>query len=226
MLRLSPDARELTDLVEDLQRRGGRMLGITGAPGAGKSVLAALLASRHGATVVPMDGFHLADVELERRGLRERKGAPDTFDAEGYAVLLRRVRAREALVMAPAFERDLEQPIAGALAVPGSAGLVVTEGNYLLLPAAPWPGVRAELDAVWHVVTDEALRRERLRARHERFGKTPDQALAWVETVDQPNADLVAAAAGSADLTLDVREWVLPTPGPSTTASPRSRHTT
>lgn len=204
MLRLSPDARELADLVADLHRRGGRMLGITGAPGAGKSTLAALLARRHGATVVPMDGFHLADVELERRGLRGRKGAPETFDADGYAVLLRRVRGREALVMAPAFDRDLEQPVAGAIAIPHTADLVVTEGNYLLLPDAAWPEVRRQLDAVWHVVTDETLRLRRLTARHERFGKTPAQARAWVEAVDRPNARLVETHADRADLVLDL----------------------
>ena len=202
------DVRELDDLVADLRRRGARMLGITGAPGAGKSTLAHLLARRHDAAVVPMDGFHLADVELERRGLRDRKGAPETFDTEGYAVLLQRVRGREALVMAPAFERDLEQPIAGAIAIPGSVDLVVSEGNYLLLPDAPWPDVRAELDAVWHVVTDDALRLDRLRARHERSGKTPAEARAWVETVDQPNARRVDAAAGQADLLVDLTRLV------------------
>ena len=209
MLRLSPDARELADLVADLHRRGGRLLGITGAPGAGKSTLAALLAGRHGATVVPMDGFHLADVELERRGLRERKGAPETFDAEGYAVLLGRVRGREALVMAPTFDRDLEQPVAAAIAIPRTADLVVTEGNYLLLPDDPWPEVRRQLDAVWHVVTDETVRLRRLTARHERFGKTPEQARAWVARVDGPNAERVAAAAGQADLVIDLTRVTL-----------------
>ncbi|MCW2851956.1 MAG: coaA 1 [Nocardioides sp.] len=202
MLRLSPDGLELADLLPAV----GRMLGITGSPGAGKSMLAALLALRHGATVVPMDGFHLADIELERRGLRDRKGAPETFDAPGYAALLRRVRDREDLVLAPTFERELEQPVAGALPVPGDAELVVTEGNYLLLPEQPWPRVRAQLDDVWHVVVDDGLRLERLVARHVRFGKTPDEARAWVERVDQPNALRVEAAAGRADLVLDLTD--------------------
>jgi pantothenate kinase len=202
VLRLSPDGLELADLLPAV----GRMLGITGAPGAGKSTLADLLGARHGATVVPMDGFHLADVELERRGLRDRKGAPETFDAPGYAALLRRVRDREDLVLAPTFERELEQPVAGALPVPGDAELVVTEGNYLLLPEQPWPRVRAQLDDVWHVVVDDGLRLERLVARHVRFGKTPDEARAWVERVDQPNALRVEAAAGRADLVLDLTD--------------------
>ena len=56
--------------LDDLRSRvPERLLGITGAPGVGKSTVAALLARSWGAVVVPMDGFHLADVELARRGL-------------------------------------------------------------------------------------------------------------------------------------------------------------
>lgn len=191
--------------LDDLRSRvPGRLLGLTGAPGVGKSTLAALLARSWGAVVVPMDGFHLADVELSRRGLLGRKGAPETFDAEGYAALLARVRGREPLVMAPAFERDLEQPLAGALPVPGSAGLVVTEGNYLLLDEPRWTAVRAQLDAVWHLRVDPALRSERLLARHVAFGKTAAEAEAWVRAVDDPNATLVEAAAERADLVIDL----------------------
>ncbi|HEY0949020.1 nucleoside/nucleotide kinase family protein [Nocardioides sp.] len=182
---------------------GTRLLGITGAPGAGKSTLAAALRERDGVAVVPMDGFHYADVELVRRGLRERKGAPETFDAEGYAALLRRVRAGEADVVAPMFERDLEQPLAGAIPVPAT-GTVVTEGNYLLLDEPRWRAVRAQLDVVWHVVLDDAVRIERLVERHVRFGKTPEEARAWVASVDEPNARLVEACRERADLVVEL----------------------
>jgi pantothenate kinase len=181
---------------------GTRLLGITGAPGAGKSTLAASL----GLPVVPMDGFHYADVELVRRGLRDHKGAPETFDAEGYAALLRRVRAREPDVVAPMFERGLEQPLAGAIPVPAT-GRIVTEGNYLLLDEPRWRVVRAEIDVVWHLVLDEEVRVERLVARHVSFGKTPDAAREWVERVDGANARLVEAARDRADLVVDLNGW-------------------
>ncbi|GGO72254.1 nucleoside/nucleotide kinase family protein [Nocardioides deserti] len=182
---------------------GIRLLGLTGAPGVGKSTYAAALAAEHGLAVVPMDGFHYADVELARRGLLDRKGAPDTFDAEGYAVLLRRVRRCEPAVVAPAFDRDLEQALAGAIAVPAT-GTVVTEGNYLLLDEPRWRAVRAEVDEVWHLHVDDDLRRERLVARHVRHGKSPAEARAWVAHVDEPNARLVETVAARADRVLDL----------------------
>ena len=189
---------------------GTRLLGITGAPGAGKSTLAQAL----GLPVVPMDGFHYADVELRRRGLLERKGAPETFDAEGYAALLRRVHAGEEHVVAPVFERDLEQPLAGAIPVPAT-GTVVTEGNYLLLDEPRWRAVRAELDVVWHVELDEAVRVERLVARHVEFGKSPAEARAWVARVDAANAVLVEAARGRPDLVIDLTAGTAPRTPPA-----------
>jgi pantothenate kinase len=187
-----------------LQRPGRAVLGITGAPGAGKSTLAAaLLAALPTGAVghVPMDGFHLADVVLEALGRRSAKGAPDTFDAAGYLALLRRLRdPGEEVVYAPAFERDLEQPLAGAIAVHPSARLVLTEGNYLLLPDGRWPAVRAELDEVWFCDPDPAARTSRLVARHVDFGKDPERAAAWVAAVDVPNAEAVERTRAGADL--------------------------
>ena len=204
-MRISVDGRELAELVP---ARG--LLGIAGAPGAGKSTLAQWLATAYGAVVVPLDGFHLDDVELRRRGLLDHKGAPETFDAEGYAALLRRLRERAVTgetVLAPTFDRVVEQPVAGAIAVPPEVPLVVTEGNYLLLDEPRWRAAREQLDAVWQVHTEPVLRRLRLVARHVRFGKSPEQAEAWVQRVDEPNAALVESVADRADVVLDLTEW-------------------
>ncbi|WP_053667359.1 nucleoside/nucleotide kinase family protein [Streptomyces sp. MMG1121] len=183
------------------------VLGVAGSPGAGKTTLAGhLVRALNGdgppwAAHVPMDGFHLADAELDRLGRRDRKGAPDTFDAAGYAALLRRLREDgDEVVYAPGFERVLEQPLAGAIPVPPAARLVVTEGNYLLLAESSWARVRSCLDEVWFCEIAEEERIRRLVARHEEFGKAHEAAVAWVLGTDQRNADLVAATRERADL--------------------------
>ncbi|MEV5880805.1 nucleoside/nucleotide kinase family protein [Streptomyces sp. NPDC052101] len=199
---------DLLDRARGLVRDGRRaVLGIAGSPGAGKTTLAEHLVGALNAdgppraAHVPMDGFHLADVELDRLGRRDRKGAPDTFDAAGYAALLRRLREdTDEVVYAPGFERVLEQPLAGAIPVPPAARFVVTEGNYLLLTEGSWARVRPCLDEVWFCETDEDERIRRLVARHEEFGKDHESAVAWVLGTDQRNADLVATTRGRADL--------------------------
>ncbi|MFJ9081579.1 nucleoside/nucleotide kinase family protein [Streptomyces sp. NPDC102384] len=186
-----------------------RLLGIAGPPGAGKSTLAEALVDALGgaAVLVPMDGFHLADRELARLGRADRKGAPDTFDAYGYAALLGRLRTPNPgeTVYAPCFERELEEPVAGALPVPPDVPLVVTEGNYLLLDEPPWStAVRPLLDEVWWVDVDDAVRVERLIARHVAFGKSPERARSWVLRSDEANARRVASGRERADVIVDV----------------------
>ena len=193
--------------MKDVARTKRRILGITGAPGVGKTTyaLAQVATSGAPAAYVPMDGFHLADVTLTALGRLGRKGAPDTFDAWGYAALLRRVRdERDHVVYAPGFERHLEQPIAGAVAVPPEVDFVVTEGNYLLLDRPEWRAVREQLDEVVHLVTDDDVRRRRLVARHVEFGKTQAEAEAWVARVDDANAALVEAVAHRADRVVEL----------------------
>ncbi len=149
-----------------------------------------------------MDGFHLARAELDRLGRAGRKGAPDTFDAAGYAALLARLRAPQpgVTVYAPAFDRALEEPVAGSVPVPPEVPLVVTEGNYLLLDDPAWAPVRSLLDETWFLELDDRHRVRRLVERHVRFGKDPACAERWVRESDEANARLVAPGRDRADL--------------------------
>jgi pantothenate kinase len=205
----------LAERAAGLVRPGRRaLLGVTGAPGAGKTTLAQALvdalagspppgcAAGEWVAHVPMDGFHLADVELRRLGRADRKGAEDTFDAAGYAALLHRLRdeAGPEIAYAPAFDREIEQPVAGSIPVHPACRLVVSEGNYLLLDQPRWRRVRDCFDEVWFCDLDDAERRRRLVERHVRFGKAPDAAAAWVQAVDERNAELVRTGRERADL--------------------------
>jgi pantothenate kinase len=213
MTGVPPDEVDATiaQLAERARRlaAGGerRILGITGAPGSGKSTIAAALvdALAPAALLVGMDGFHLANRELERLGRRDRKGAVDTFDADGYVALLRRLRdPGERLVYAPDFRREIEEPIACAVPVPAEVPLVVTEGNYLLVDSGPWSAVAELLDEAWYLEPPDAVRVERLVARHVAYGKPPDVAREWSLGTDQRNAELVAGTRRRADLIVRV----------------------
>lgn len=204
------DPMQWTDLVDRATRLADgahrRILGLAGPPGAGKSTVAARLATALtsagvAVTVVPMDGFHLADAELRRIGRHERKGAPDTFDGAGFAALLRRIRDEtDGTVYAPIFRREIEDPIAGAVPVPPETRLVITEGNYLLVPDGVWGGVRGLLDEVWYLDLDEEERLRRLIARHMAYGRDEAAARARSLGSDQANAELIATTKGRADL--------------------------
>ena len=186
------DLLRVRELLKDGRRK---LLGIVGPPGAGKSTLALAL---HGAfsdvsQVVSMDGFHLANIELQRLGLAACKGAPDTFDSAGYASLLQRLRHQRAdeIVYAPEFRREMEEPIAGAVAIFPHTRLVITEGNYLLLGTGHWAQVPPLLDDIWYIDVDDALRTDRLTQRHQQYGREREAAMEWVAKTDEPNARLI-----------------------------------
>jgi pantothenate kinase len=212
----------LTQLVERARRLAvtgeRRILGITGAPGSGKSTVATavVVALAPAAVLVAMDGFHLANKELERLGRRDRKGAADTFDANGYVALLRRLLdPNDQLVYAPEFRREIEEPIACAVPVPRAIPLVVTEGNYLLVDSGPWSPVAELLDEAWYLDPPEGVRIERLVARHMTYGKEPAAARAWSLGSDQRNAELVADTRRNADLIVRI-DRAEPPPLPAT----------
>lgn len=187
-----------------LAARGPRtLLGVVGAPGAGKSTVCAALESALGgaAAIVGMDGFHLDDGVLFALGRRGRKGAPDTFDVPGYASLLHRLHdLREDVTYAPRFDRALEASRGSAVAVPRSVPLVITEGNYLLHEGEGWKQIRPLLDEVWFLDVPAGERQRRLVERRLSFGDSADGARAWVREVDEANAAIVLAGRDRADV--------------------------
>lgn len=208
----SPTYPQLLSRVEELVEAGSRsILGIAGAPASGKSSLAAALVRDLAPRVVnvPMDGFHLAQVELERLGKTSRKGAPDTFDAAGFVSLLQRLSSpdEKELVYAPQFHREIEEPVAGAIPVDPSTPVVIVEGNYLLLDTPPWDQVRPLLTESWFVHIEPKTRRSRLVARHERFGWAPDEARSKAFGSDEENAVLIDTTSIHADRLINATEW-------------------
>jgi pantothenate kinase len=187
------------------------LVGIAGPPAAGKSTLAVTLAAAlrtefgpDGAVAVPMDGFHLANAELARLGLANRKGAPETFDGAGFAALLRRLSAPVdgEVVYAPEYSRVLHESIGGAIPVPAAVRVVVVEGNYLLLPRPPWNAVRPVLDLALYLEAPAPARVDALIRRQLSRGLEPVAAVDWVERSDEVNAALIAGTRRYADVVL------------------------
>jgi pantothenate kinase len=141
-----------------------------------------------------MDGYHLANAELQRLGLSHRKGAPDTFDSAGFAALLLRLRhqRQDEVIYAPEFRREIEEPVAGTLPILERSQLLIVEGNYLLFDSGHWAEVADLLDEVWYVDVADTLRTQRLTQRHEQFGRSREAAVEWVRQTDEPNARLIA----------------------------------
>lgn len=201
------DVEHLRDLIGRLRAVAapGRrtIVGVVGEPGAGKSTLVAELVDALGpdAAPAPMDGFHLSNKVLDDLGLRERKGAPETFDAHGFVQLLERLRdQREDVVYAPEFLREHDESIAARIAISRDTPVVLVEGNYLLLDEHPWLEVRRHLDAVWYLDLDHDERLRRLADRHRSFGRAEAQAWERARTHDQVNAELVRRTRVRADL--------------------------
>jgi pantothenate kinase len=203
-----------------LLRRGRCLLGIAGAPGAGKSTISEWLLEHlltnhpRQVALVPMDGYHLAQSLLESRGLEHRKGAPNTFDGAGYVALLRRLRSETSQeLFAPVFRREVNDAIAGAIAVPPETRLIITEGNYLLLDEAPWNEVASLLAETWFVELEHGERLRRLTARHLRFDN--DAAIAeWRATGnDERNARLIAAGSQRSTLVIEHTPATVSAPG-------------
>ena len=201
---------ELIETAATMATSGNRsILGIAGAPGAGKSTLGSRIVDALGpdmSILVPMDGFHLANSVLVATGLRQVKGALETFDDAGYVNLLHRIRDQksEEVIYAPTFNRDLEEPIAGSILIRADVPLVVTEGNYLLAETGAWPTARTWLTESWFLNPERDSRQRWLVTRHMDFGKSQEEARAWALGSDENNAILIESTAHRADRILRV----------------------
>jgi pantothenate kinase len=210
---------------------GRALLGIAGPPGSGKSTLAALIRDRlasapaagrgrggegagrgpagvgpAGVAILPMDGYHLSNAELAARGLADRKGAPETFDAEAFVRLLEAVRHRPGEEhRTPGFDRASEETVPGRHRLGPGVGLVLVEGNYLLVDRGPWARIRPLLTECWFLDVPTDVLVGRLLDRHRVAKGGPAGAARWVRTNDLPNARLVAAHAAGADVVVRPR---------------------
>jgi len=183
---------------------GHRLIGIAGSPGAGKSTIAAALAIRLRGVVLPMDGFHLPQARLVELGRRDRMGAPDTFDVDGFVQVLADLRLAADTVLAPGFDREREEPVPDEIAIRPDVPHVIVEGNYLLLQSDGWERVAPLLDVTVFIDLERGIRQKRLIERHIRFGKNPEDARAWALGTDERNALLIEATAAQADHVLRV----------------------
>ncbi|RUM96562.1 nucleoside triphosphate hydrolase [Pseudaminobacter arsenicus] len=200
---------EIATIAASIFRHAARMprfvVAIAGAPAAGKSTLAEKLHDllpEGSAVVVQMDGFHFDDAILHQRGLRSRKGAPETFDYAGFAALLRRIRAAEPDIAIPVFDRDMELSRAGARIIGADIKFVLVEGNYLLLDEAPWNDLAPLFDFSIFLDVPRAELERRLMMRWREQGRPDEEARAWVASNDLPNAERILARLRRADLVL------------------------
>ncbi|MBO9406532.1 AAA family ATPase [Shimia sp. R9_1] len=199
------DLDALVAAIAAAPRKGARrVVAVAGAPASGKSTLAEEIAARLRAAgsavqVVPMDGFHMDNQDLVDLRLLARKGAPNTFDVEGFVALAGQL-SQGGVQAYPTFDRARDVTIPGGGAVSAQCDTVVVEGNYLLFDAPVW---RA-LSDIWDVsvflsVPEEELRR-RLVERWLTHGLSQEQAEQRAEENDLTNARLVQSQRLHADI--------------------------
>jgi pantothenate kinase len=204
---------EIASIAAAIFKRAARaerfIVAIAGPPGSGKSTLAERLHEvlpQEKSVVVPMDGFHFDDAVLNDRGLRPRKGAPETFDYAGFAALLKRIRAAEPEIAIPVFDRSMELSRAGAAIVGSDVKFVLVEGNYLLLDEEPWSALAGLFDFSVFVDVQRPELERRLMERWRGHGKSDDDARAWIASNDLPNIERVLARRRNADLVVSYSE--------------------
>jgi len=191
-----------------LKHSGRFIIGIVGKPGAGKSTLTTHLIEnlpKDSVSLVPMDGYHLSNLQLKNLGLSDRKGAFNTFDSNGYVSLLKRINTEtDQDIYYPVFHREIEESYAADGVVLANTKIVLTEGNYLLFDKAGWEKVAAELTEIWYININDSVRIDRLVKRHEFYGKDKESALNWATGTDEINAKIVESTAARADVIINI----------------------
>jgi pantothenate kinase len=184
------------------------IIGVVGKPGAGKSTLTSYLIDhlpKNSVSLVPMDGYHLSNQQLSRLDLANKKGAFNTFDADGYIALLKRINNEfDKDIYFPVFHREIEESYSADGVVPARTKLILTEGNYLLFDQAGWENVISELTETWYINIEDKLRIDRLVKRHEFYGKSKEAAIAWANGSDETNAKIVEATSIRADVVINI----------------------
>ena len=180
---------------------------IAGPPGSGKSTLAEAVAEAINAhtgedcaTVFPMDGYHFDDTILEARGDRPRKGAPHTFDVDGYRHTLMRLRDVDGDVAVPVFDRSLELSRGSARLITPQHRFIISEGNYLLLNEAPWSALAPMFDLTASIIEPEAELARRLHVRWVHYKLSPAEITAKMEGNEMPNVRLVLSGSRKPDV--------------------------
>ena len=200
-------ARKVAESIAGLPRRGKRQLiAVAGGPASGKSTLARALvdllnASAEPAALLAMDGFHLDNAILDARGLRQRKGAPETFDLAGFRSLLMRLQEEDSL-FGPSFDRTRDVSVGSSVYFGPEIGTVVVEGNYLLLDRPGWRDLSELWDFSVFVELEMEELRQRLMERWRGHGHSEADARARVEGNDLPNAETVRTERLPADMIL------------------------
>ncbi len=202
---------DVAELSIRLRKQAGSspryLVAIAAPPGSGKTTITAQLcnalkAAGETAVVVPMDGFHFDDAVLNARGHRSRKGAPYTFDALGFEVLLKRIKAREPDIAIPVFDRTMELSRAAADIIPAETKFILVEGNYLLLKDQPWANLKSLFDFTIYIkVPVEELER-RLTKRILEHGHDAAYAKMWIASNDMLNINYVIENSVAADLAI------------------------
>lgn len=208
----STSIQEVAAFVAQLTARGPRLLvAVAGPPASGKSLLAQALGeavTREGrlTRIIPMDGFHLDNTVLDARGLRGRKGAPETFDAAGFIALMRRMKEGGEVVY-PLFDRSRDLAVAGAGVIDSARDIAIVEGNYLLFDEDPWRQLQPLWDLTIWLDEPEAVLLDRLVQRWVDHDHAPEAARLRAESNDIPNCRRIIRSRLPADFTFSGGIW-------------------